>query len=65
MYQPLRARDVEAPVNAWLPFTFAMNSVDRAIRLPDLYPLILPPAVIGKLSFVHSLVRGVATASKP
>ena len=37
-----------------------MNSVNRAMGLRDLYPFILSPGVIGKLGFVHGLVRGVA-----
>jgi hypothetical protein len=37
-----------------------MNSVARAMGTRDLYPFILSPEVIGKLSFVHGLVQGVA-----
>ena len=56
-FNPYEARDVEALVNAWLPFTFAMNSVNRAMGARDLYPFILSPAVVAKLGFIHSLVR--------
>lgn len=63
-FNPYEARDVEALVNAWLPFTFAMNSVNRAMGLRDLYPFILSPAVVGKLGFIHGLVRDVAKARK-
>ncbi len=44
---------------AWLPFVFAMNSVNRAIGMRDMYPFILSPAVIVKLRFIHDLLRGV------
>lgn len=64
-FNPYEARDIEALVNAWLPFTFAMNSVNRTMGLRDLYPFILSPAVVAKLGFVHGLVRDVATAGKP
>ena len=64
-FNPRAARDIETLVNAWLPFTFAMNSVNRAMGLRDLYPFILSPAVIAKLGFVHSLVRDVAKAGRP
>lgn len=57
---PYETDDFEGIVNAWLPFTFATNSVNRAMGLRDLYPFILSPAVIGKLGFVHALVRGAA-----
>jgi hypothetical protein len=63
-FNPYEARDVDAIVSAWLPFTFAMNSVNRAMGLRDLYPYILSPAVDAKLGFIHSLVRDVANARK-
>lgn len=61
-FNPYTAADVEKLVNAWLPFTFAINSVNRAMGARDLYPFILSPAVVGKLGFVHELVRGAAKA---
>lgn len=59
-FNPYEARDIQAIVDAWLPFTFAMNSVNRAMGMRDLYPFILSPAVVAKLGFIHSLVRDVA-----
>jgi hypothetical protein len=44
-------------VDAWLPLAFAVNSLNRSIGQPDLYPFILSPAVIDKLGFVHDLVH--------
>jgi hypothetical protein len=41
----------------WLPFTYALNAVNRSMGRADLYPFTLPPAVIEKLSYVHDLVR--------
>ena len=64
-FNPYEARDVEAIVNAWLPFTFAMNSVNRAMGMRDLYPFILSPVVVDKLGFIHGLVRNVGKAGKP
>jgi hypothetical protein len=45
-------------VGAWLPLTFAMNSLNRAMGNPDLYPFVLSPAVVAKLGFVHDVVHG-------
>jgi hypothetical protein len=45
-------------MDAWAPFVVAMNSVNRAMGRPDLYPFVLAPAVIDKLGFIHGLVRG-------
>jgi len=64
-FNPYEAKGVEALVNAWLPFTFAMNSVNRAMGARDLYPFILSPAVVAKLGFIHGLVRDAARAGKP
>ena len=63
-FNPYETRDVEALVNAWLPFTFAMNSVNRTMGMRDLYPFILSPVVVAKLGFIHGLVRDVAKDAK-
>jgi hypothetical protein len=60
-FDPYAVASVQSLVNAWLPFTFAVNSVNRAMGVRDLYPFILSPAVIGKLGFIHAVVRGAAT----
>ena len=44
-------------IDSWLPLTFAVNSINRSMGLPDLYPFVLSPAVIVKLSFIHNLIR--------
>mgnify|MGYP000217343930 CR=1 FL=1 len=59
-FDPYTADDVQTIVTAWLPFTFAINSVNRAMGLRDLYPFILSDAVIAKLGFVHGLVQAAA-----
>jgi hypothetical protein len=49
-------------IEAWLPLTFAVNSINRSMGLPDLYPFVLPPPVIVKLAFLHRLIE---TRSRP
>jgi hypothetical protein len=44
-------------IDAWLPLTFAVNSINRSMGLPDLYPFVLAPPVIVKLSFIHGRIR--------
>jgi len=56
-FDPYTTEDFDTVVRSWLPFVFAMNSVSRTIGLPDMYPFILSPPVIEKLTFIHSLVR--------
>jgi hypothetical protein len=60
-FDPYRAEDFDRVVRAWLPFTFAINSVARTMGTRDLYPFILTPEVIQKLSFIHGLVQDVAS----
>ena len=55
-FDPYRATDINALVEAWLPLTYAVNSLNRAMGHPDLYPFVLPPAVVTKLGFIHDLV---------
>ena len=47
-------------IDAWLPLTFAMNSLNRAMGSPDLYPFLLSPAVVRKLGFVHDVAHARA-----
>lgn len=56
-FDPYRARSVERLVEAWLPLTYAVNSLNRSMGQPDLYPFVLSPVAIGKLGFVHELIR--------
>jgi hypothetical protein len=44
-------------IDAWIPLTFAANSMNRSMGLPDLYPFVLSPPVIAKLSFVHACIH--------
>jgi hypothetical protein len=48
--------DIARLIDAWLPLTFAVNSVNRSMGLSDLYPFVLTPGVIVKLTFVHELI---------
>ncbi|MEI9987555.1 MAG: putative zinc-binding peptidase [Aliidongia sp.] len=56
-FDPYRGGSIERLVEAWLPLVFAVNSLNRAMGLPDLYPFVLTPPVIAKLGFVHRLVH--------
>ena len=46
-------------VEAWLPLTFAMNSINHSMGLQDLYPFVLTPAVIVKINFVHTRIHAL------
>jgi hypothetical protein len=57
-FDPYREADLDCIVAAWLPLTYAVNSLNRSMGQPDLYPFVLSGPAIGKLRFVHDLVRG-------
>ena len=59
-FDPYRARNFDRLVGAWLPLTIAVNSLNRSMGQPDLYPFALTPATIEKLRFIHLLVHGRA-----
>jgi hypothetical protein len=56
-FDPYRQSDFDALVGAWLPLTYAVNSLNHSMGQPDLYPFVLAPTVMGKLRFVHGLVH--------
>jgi hypothetical protein len=49
--------DMDRLIEGWLPLTFAVNSINRSMGIPDLYPFVLSPQVIGKLAFIHDCIR--------
>ena len=62
-YDPYREPDFNRIIDDWLPLAFAVNSLNRSMGQPDLYPFVLAPAVITKLGFIHDLVRSSGTSS--
>jgi hypothetical protein len=50
-------------IAGWIPLTLALNSLNRGMGLPDLYPFVLSTAAIGKLRFVHDVIGHAAAAA--
>jgi hypothetical protein len=48
---------MERIIDAWLPLTFAVNSINRSMGIADLYPFVLAPPAIVKLSFIHARIH--------
>lgn len=48
--------DTDVLVAQWLPFSFALNAINRSMGQPDLYPFRLSPAIIRKIDYVDRLV---------
>jgi hypothetical protein len=52
-------------IDSWLPLTFAVNSINRSMGIADLYPFVLPPPVIVKLSFIHDRIHAAGASRRP
>jgi hypothetical protein len=63
-FSPYRAQGIEQLIEAWLPLTFALNSINRCMGQADLYPFILTPAIIDKLGFIHRLTHGMVARDR-
>jgi hypothetical protein len=48
---------IQRLVAAWLPLAFAVNSINRCMGQPDLYPFVLSPGIVAKLGFIDELVH--------
>lgn len=43
-------------IELWLPLAWALNMVNRSMGKEDLYPFVLPAAVLEKMRFIHTAV---------
>jgi hypothetical protein len=48
---------VDRLIDAWLPLTFAFNSINRSMGVSDLYPFVLGALSMLKLSYVYSRIH--------
>jgi hypothetical protein len=51
-------------IETWIPLSNALNSLNRTMGLPDIYPFILSPTVVAKLSAIHGLIHGERLPNK-
>lgn len=49
--------DFDALLKEWIPLTCALNSINRGMGLSDLYPFVIPPPVVEKLRFIHTVIH--------
>ncbi|MDB5683021.1 MAG: hypothetical protein JWM75_719 [Sphingomonas bacterium] len=58
-FDPYRAPTAQL-VDRWIPFSFALNAINRSMGQPDLYPFHLSAAIVCKLDFINRLIAGAA-----
>ncbi len=63
-FDPYAQADFETIIEAWLPTTFAVNSINRSMGIDDLYPFVISPEVTAKLKAVHDIVKGAGAQSR-
>ncbi len=56
--------DFDDLMTAWVPLTLALNSLNRGMGLPDLYPFVLSEPAVAKLRFVHDAIDAAAAAAR-
>jgi hypothetical protein len=57
-FDPYSVRDPSPLIDTWIPLSNALNSLNRTMGLLDIYPFVLSPNVIEKLTAIHDLVHG-------
>jgi len=55
-----RGTDMKRLVDAWLALTFAVNSLNRSMGVPDLYPFVLGSLAVEKLTFVQQRIQAMS-----
>jgi len=55
-FDPYTKRKFKPIVNKCVPLSFAVNSINRAMGIPDVYPFIIGPGVVKKMTFIHELL---------
>jgi hypothetical protein len=64
--RPLRIASFDELMNDWFALSYALNSLNRSIGMPDAYPFTLSVPVVDKLRFVHEVIlRHHAAQAQP
>lgn len=55
-FDPYTVKNFETIVETCIPLSFAVNSMNRAMGIPDVYPFVITPTVVKKMKFIHQLL---------
>ncbi|MGJ8652514.1 MAG: zinc-binding metallopeptidase family protein [Opitutaceae bacterium] len=56
-FDPYIELDFERIAATYIPLTLAINSLNRSMGQPDLYPFVVPAPAMQKLAFIHSTLH--------
>ncbi|SHK58608.1 hypothetical protein SAMN05192548_102846 [Paraburkholderia terricola] len=62
---PVEDASFDNLMKRWFPLTYALNSLNRSLGMPDGYPFTLAAPVVGKLRFVHRVIAEAGDKSQP
>jgi len=51
-------------IEMWLPLSWSLNMVNRSMGRDDLYPFVLPVAVLDKMQFIHNVIDELTSESR-
>ena len=51
----------DAIIELWLPLSWALNMINRSMGKEDLYPFVLPPPVLDKMRFIHTVIEEITS----
>ncbi|MBU2929315.1 zinc-binding metallopeptidase family protein [Winogradskyella psychrotolerans] len=55
-FDPYTKKNFDAILHKCVPLSLAVNSINRAMGIPDVYPFVISPPIIEKLKFIHQLL---------
>ena len=55
-FDPYSISDFNAIVKTAVPLSFAVNSLNRSMGIPDVYPFVISAKIVEKLKFIHHLL---------
>lgn len=53
---PYEFKNFNSIYKAWAPLSFAINSLNRSMGIPDAYPFVVSLPVVDKMKFIHRLI---------
>jgi hypothetical protein len=61
---PLGPSAFQTIIDTWLPLSWSLNMVNRSMGHDDLYPFVLPAAVLEKMKFIHTVIEEVTLEAR-
>ena len=55
-FDPYEIKDFLSIYKIWAPMSFAINSLNRSMGIPDAYPFVVSATVVEKMKFIHRLI---------